>query len=259
MDPGHLSDWTCLAGSPGGQEVVGGRGWGPPGQQAPRVHAEWPPGHPPRHGESPGERKACHSKAINHGLEKLDYVCFQLYLCVVKRLKNVVTRLCGGNSLAAEAVPHAGLWLVSQRLARLLIGHSVSPTVTSIPANQNLRYEDIKYYEAECKKAQLFLPQIEKGFFLGSLYFANIVFWKVFRLIDLRYWKQTQLVIVGRRSERDREQYTNSSRPGCFNMIMEHGKSKCHHIFDRDWLTLATFRGLVTRDVAFHWSMLTLM
>ena len=40
--------------------------------------------------------------------------------------------------------------------------------------------------------------------------------------------------------------------------ITEHGMcDKCHHIFDRDWLTLATFRGLVTRDVAFHWSILS--
>ena len=83
------------------------------------------------------ENMSLKSKAIYHGLDKMDYVWnfFQLYLCVVKRLKNVVTRLGGGNSLAAEAVPHAGFWLVSQRSARLLIGHCVSPTVTSIPAN----------------------------------------------------------------------------------------------------------------------------
>ena len=31
------------------------------------------------------------------------------HLCVVKRLENVVTRLSGGNSLAAEAIPHPGL------------------------------------------------------------------------------------------------------------------------------------------------------
>ena len=128
-----------------------------------------------------------------------------LYLCVMEGLENVVAGLGGWNSLATEAVSHPGLWLVTQRSARplighwsarLLIGHWISPTVSSIPAKiWDMR--DIRKREEECHNNTWY-----------SIVRSRFVIWKycfrkVLCSIDFRYWKRARAEIweVGRRSK----------------------------------------------------------
>ena len=166
----------------------------------------------------------------------------------------------GTRSLLKQFPMLASYWSVRAQTGFSLVTVHYQPSQIFQPTKiwdmrtSNYLKQNVKMFNCSCK-------EIEIGFSVGVIVFCKHCFLKSVSLNWLEILETDSACDCEKEVREGSREIKNSTWQNrsrmfvcAFNKITEHGVcDKCHHIFDRDWLTLATFRGLVTRDVAFHW------